>query len=464
MGTLMTASATLPDIESLPVGQLTQLPFLHSLVVPVVCPGDGVAFLARASAALGGGVLWAQPESGTYFAGAGVAELLTFSGSRRFTEASAALRLLRGRVVREDSEIFPLLGGFSFDVNSAQDHAWREFPDGRLVVPKVLLQVSPAGSHLRVTLPSRVGSADLAIRAALAGLLDKGLGWLSAGNATCVPAFAHTTGAERRQIDWEHQVERAIAAIRTGDMSKVVLARREHLQASREISVEAALGCLREEHPGATLFAFSGPETSFIGATPERLVRLHHGQVDVTCLAGSAAVGSTPEATAEFGRRLLTSAKDLREHEIVVESTITALRATCRQVTRLSGTPRLRQARSVQHLETPLTASAGPEADVLQLVGLLHPTPAVGGFPTEPALALIRNLETFDRGWYAGPVGWVDLDGSGEFSVAIRSALLQGNTATAYAGCGIVANSDPTEEFVETQLKLKPMLAALGEV
>jgi menaquinone-specific isochorismate synthase len=186
--------------------------------------------------------------------------------------------------------------------------------------------------------------------------------------------------------------------------------------------------------------------------------------VDVTCLAGSAAVGSTPEATAELGKELLASAKDLREHEIVVESTIEALRTTCSEVTRVTGTPRLRQARSVQHLETPLTAAAHPEADVLQLAGLLHPTPAVGGFPTAPALELIRELEMFDRGWYAGPVGWVDLDGSGEFSVAIRSALLQGRTATAYAGCGIVANSDPAAEFVETELKLRPMLAALGEV
>jgi isochorismate synthase len=185
--------------------------------------------------------------------------------------------------------------------------------------------------------------------------------------------------------------------------------------------------------------------------------------VDVTCLAGSAAVGDTAKETAELGQQLLSSAKDLREHEIVVESTIAALRTTCSEVTRTAETPRLRQARSVQHLETPLSAHARPETDILQLAGLLHPTPAVGGFPTAPALEMIRELETFDRGWYAGPVGWVDLDGSGEFSVAIRSALLRGKTAIAYAGCGIVANSDPAAEFIETELKLRPMLAALGE-
>jgi isochorismate synthase len=279
-----------------------------------------------------------------------------------------------------------------------------------------------------------------------------------------VPGHAHSAASAQEQRKWEQQVAQAIAVIRSGAISKVVLARAEKLRAESAISAEAALGCLREEHPGATIFAFAASDSCFIGATPERLVRLRGGQVDVTCLAGSVAVGRTPEATAELGQQLLSSAKDLREHEIVVESTIDALRTACDEVTRAPGTPRLRQARSVQHLETPLSATARPEADVLQLAGLLHPTPAVGGFPTAPALDLIRKLEAFDRGWYAGPVGWVDLNGAGEFSVAIRSALLQGQTATAYAGCGIVANSDPVAEFVETELKLRPMRAALGEV
>ena len=140
--------------------ELAHLPYLHSLTLPVAEPGDAVAFLAHASAALGGGVLWAQPASGMFFAGAGIAEVFTFSGADRFAEASRALRALRGRVVREDDELFPLLGGFAFDVLSRRDDAWREFPDGRLVVPRVLLQMTPAGSHLRVTLPSDTGPEE----------------------------------------------------------------------------------------------------------------------------------------------------------------------------------------------------------------------------------------------------------------------------------------------------------------
>jgi isochorismate synthase len=459
----MNATETLLERAASPERQLALNPQLHSLAMPITNPGDAVSFLARASAELGGGVLWAQAESGIAFAGAGVAESFDFDGNDRFASASAAVRGLRSRVVRDDDAPFPILGGFAFDPSSRHDDAWRDFPDGRLVVPRVLLQVTPQGAHLRVTLPAEPGLPSAAVASELASLLGRGLEWLSAPTMMCVPAHAHSTISQQDREEWERQVAQAIAVIRSGTMSKVVLARAESLHAESDVSAEATLGCLREEHPGATLFAFSGGSACFIGATPERLVRLRDGQVDVTCLAGSIAVGDTPEATATLGQQLLSSAKDLREHEIVVESTIDALRTTCSEVKRASGTPRLRQARSVQHLETPLTATAHPDADILQLVGLLHPTPAVGGFPAAPALELIRELETFDRGWYAGPVGWVDLDGSGEFSVAIRSALLDAKRATAFAGCGIVANSDPTAEFVETELKLRPMLAALGE-
>lgn len=435
---------------------------LLSLVIPLAEPGDAVSFLGHATAELGDGVLWAQPESGTAFAGAGVAEAFTLHGATRFAAASAAVRDLRARVQRQDIAPFPLLGGFAFDPASRRDAIWEGFPDGRLVVPQVLLQVTPAGAHLRVTGPAADDVPEAVTLFALAALLARAQMWLSNPAPMCVPALARSTVQPQDRYDWVRQVTTAIDAIRAGTMSKVVLARGETLLAQGEISAEAALACLGEEHPGATLFAIASDDTWFIGATPERLVRLRDGKVDVTCLAGSVAIGSTPEETDRLGRELLASDKDRREHEIVVESTIAALETACAEVTRTQGTPRLRPARSVQHLETPLTASARAETDILQLTGLLHPTPAVGGFPTAPALDLIRALEPFDRGWYAGPVGWVDLDGSGEFSVAIRSALLRGETAVAYAGCGIVANSDPETEFTETELKLQPMMAALG--
>ncbi|MFT4039879.1 MAG: isochorismate synthase [Thermomicrobiales bacterium] len=435
---------------------------LASLVVPIDAPGDPVEFLARASAALGDGAFWAQPEAATAFAGAGVAAEAVVEGPERFAAASAALRDLSGVVQRQDAAVFPVLAGFAFRYVVAPDGPWRGFPAGRLIVPEVVLQVTPAGAFLRATTVLRPGQSPTEVQSMLQDRLSSAREWLTPPPTYCIPARAQSAVTPADRQAWEGAVSRAVAAIAAGRVAKVVLAREERQQAEQPISPFDALTCLGEEHPGATLFAFSHDDAWFIGATPERLVRLRDGVADVTCLAGSISIGATPEETAALADQLLASAKDRHEHEIVVSSTIDALSTVSASVERMRGTPRVRQARSVQHLETPLAARAHPESDVLQLAGLLHPTPAVGGFPTAPALELITELESFDRGWYAGPVGWVDLNGAGEFSVAIRSARIAGHVAHAFAGGGIVADSQPAAEFHETELKLRPMKAALG--
>lgn len=438
------------------------IPTLASLVMPIESPGDPVEFLARASAALGDGAMWSQPESGLAFAGAGIAAEVIVPGPERFAAASAALRDLRGAVLREDAAPFPVLAGFAFGNEEPAEGPWRAFPPGCLIVPHVVLQLTPAGALLRATTAMQPGQTVSEVAPTLTERLSAARAWLTPPPISCFPARAQSAVTPEDRERWEAAVNRAVSAIAAGRVTKVVLAREERLQADQPISPFDALTCLGEEHPGATLFAFSRGSAWFIGATPERLVRLRDGVADVTCLAGSISIGATAEQTAALADQLLASAKDRHEHEIVVSSTIDALRTVCTNVDRLHGTPRVRQARSVQHLETPLAARAHPDSDVLQLAGLLHPTPAVGGFPTAPALELIAELESFDRGWYAGPVGWVDLDGHGEFSVAIRSARVAGNVAHAFAGGGIVADSQPAAEFHETELKLRPMKAALG--
>jgi menaquinone-specific isochorismate synthase len=200
----------------------------------------------------------------------------------------------------------------------------------------------------------------------------------------------------------------------------------------------------------------------FLGATPERLVRLANRIVDVTCLAGSIGIGETENERLNLAGQLLASAKDRAEHEIVVAFTIAALGELCEDVSRLVAIPRVVNARSVQHLQTPVSGRLPRDGQILDLVERLHPTPAVGGYPRSRALRLIRELEPIERGWYAGPIGWTDLDGSGEFAVGIRSALLAGNSASAFAGSGIVASSLPSAEYEEAGLKLRPILSALG--
>jgi isochorismate synthase len=397
---------------------------------------------------------------------------------------------------------FPLLGGFAFFDSLTQSDLWRDFPAGRLAVPSILLQEISGDCVLRVTVPVTPGATPAEVQVAAAMLSYRARWWSEpeAGSAAVAPFALEAGNPGRRtgfthlpnpcpsgpspsgpgnpdadspdypfhlhslpnRADWKSSVSVATSLIRGGRIAKVVLAREERVISPLPFSAIGTLARLRDFDPTATIFAMQSGASWFVGATPERLVRLDRGRVDVTCLAGSIGIGDTDEEREALAMQLLASEKDRNEHEIVVESTLAALREVCDLVQRDTGTPRVIVARSVQHLATPVTGRLNAEGQVLDLVARLHPTPAVGGFPRDGALDVIRELESIDRGWYAGPFGWTDLDGAGEFSVAIRSALLRGTTASVFAGCGIVADSDPEAEFVETCLKMRPMLAALS--
>ena len=252
-----------------------------------------------------------------------------------------------------------------------------------------------------------------------------------------------------------------VGEIRSGTVEKVVLARAVRAVADGELQPESALARLRSDYPGCVVCAVTRDERCFLGATPERLVTLREGTVRATCLAGSRPRSADADEDARLAWELLSNGKDLWEHEIVVRALTEALRDLCGDVT-LPESPSLLRLRNVQHLYTPVIAPARVGQTVLDFVARLHPTPAVGGTPRAEALDLIRRREGIDRGWYAGPVGWMDRWGEGEFVVAIRSALLHGDAATLYAGCGIVGESDPESEYAESTLKLQPVLSALG--
>jgi menaquinone-specific isochorismate synthase len=178
-------------------------------------------------------------------------------------------------------------------------------------------------------------------------------------------------------------------------------------------------------------------------------------------LAGSAPRGVTDEEDQRFGAELLHSAKNQGEHQFVVTTIRDALSSLCSRVW-VAHAPRLLKLKNIQHLETPIMGNLLPGHSILETIENLHPTPAVGGYPRTPALAALREDEQLDRGWYAGPIGWIGTGGNGEFAVALRSGLVEGNQATLFAGCGIVADSDPESEYQESCLKLQVMLRGLG--
>ena len=209
-----------------------------------------------------------------------------------------------------------------------------------------------------------------------------------------------------------------------------------------------------------TIFAARRGDACFLGATPERLARIEDRRVSVACLAGSGRRGATENDDAAAGAGLLADPKERSEHALVLGMILRALAPLCDDV-RAPSEPVLMRMPNVQHLHTPVEATLRGDAGVLDLVARLHPTPAVGGVPAGAALDAIREHEPFDRGWYAGPIGWLDAHGNGEFAVAIRSGLVRRAEARLYAGCGIVRDSVPEREWDESLMKLRPMLCAL---
>ncbi len=261
--------------------------------------------------------------------------------------------------------------------------------------------------------------------------------------------------------DFRASVAGGLAAIADGHVKKIVLARAQDMQADVPLHPLRLLNGLRERFPECYSFSVAnGRGQSFIGASPERLVRVSKGVLETEALAGSARRGLGASEDAALGAALLESEKDLREQRHVLDSIVRRLEPLG-LTPRFPATPVLRKLANVQHLHTPITAELPPGIRLLDALARLHPTPAVGGSPREAAVARIRELEGFPRGLYAGAIGWLNARGGGEFLVGIRSALVEGTSARVYAGAGIVEGSDPAREYSETELKFRAMREAL---
>ncbi|MEO7001542.1 MAG: isochorismate synthase [Ktedonobacterales bacterium] len=361
-------------------------------------------------------------------------------------------------------------GGFAFDAQAPHTALWDGFPAGLLVLPHLLFSFTDE----RATLTTNAvldGSEDGATLKRIVERQAVALARLCASvelhdcdqTPALAPGKARLTEL-RSAAEWRATVAQATAAIRRGAYHKIVLARGVQAQAEQPFDVMATLGRLRARYPSACVFALRRGAQTFLGATPERLAQVAAGRVETMALAGTAPRGATEDADVALGRALLASAKNREEHAIVAATVREALAPLVRDAQALQNAsePQLLGLPNVQHLITPISAALRPGVGALEVAATLHPTPAVGGYPRDAALAAIRAHEGLDRGWYAGPVGWVGASGEGEFAVALRSALVHGAVATLFAGCGIVADSDPQAEYAESRLKLMVMLRGLG--
>jgi menaquinone-specific isochorismate synthase len=260
---------------------------------------------------------------------------------------------------------------------------------------------------------------------------------------------------------FEENVAAALKSIEQGRYEKIVMARAMDLVFDHSCQPLRILDRLRTSYPSCHIFSLQNEHgISFIGATPERLLTVADGRFKTEALAGSAPRGKDAQEDAALARALLGSEKDLREHRHVLESIERRLQSVGLTLEK-APPPRLLSLPNVHHLQTPLEGALSCGQHVLDVAVALHPTPAVGGSPREPALEDIRQREPFERGWFAGINGWFDFRGNGEFVVGIRSAMVQGCNARLFAGAGIVRGSVPEREREETSFKMAALLQAI---
>ncbi|MCF4139016.1 isochorismate synthase [Streptomyces sp. Tue 6430] len=483
-------------------------PVLASWATPLPPHTGALELWRRSRRAAARGLLWQSAWGGGFLVAAGTAHDIAADGEHRV----AAVRIGWEELARDavtgggpgsglPTGRGPLLvGGVAFAPATGPDRP--PLPDALMWVPSVQIRgaggvegagpvgapVGPGAARGRGTLPHELRLNAVVDRHSDPERVSKELlhlaeqclepwpGDVSVGPGRDVPGAAARAGGESSGAvrlrsatelppaeEWKGLVARAVERMRAGAFEKVVLARTVRYEAEEPFDVPAALDRLAAAYPEATLFAVRDGEHEFLGATPEYLVRLTGRTVRALGLAGTTPRGATPEEDAAHERDLTDSEKLLHEHDVVVRMLKDALAG---YVERLAAdpTPHVLRLANVQHLATVvegiLPASGGP--GVLEFTERLHPTPALGGHPRAEALDWLARNEGFERGWYAGGVGWSDPLGQGEFAVAIRSALVSGATAAVYAGCGIVAGSDPETEYQETRAKLRSMLHALG--
>ena len=398
-----------------------------------------------------------QPDRDGYAVCAlGQAAVVEASGLDRFGEVAEACRRLGGGAEYDRVDLpgaGPVfVGGFAFAPAGGRSPEWESFAPAQMELPEISFARLDGRAALTLTAVGDPASALTRLeelRLASMPLLDPD------------PAVAPRVVSEAPPEHFEEAVRRAVERIGSGELEKIVLARIVRVHASHAHDPGALFGALRDVFPSCYSFCVGTPEAAFVGASPELLVRRDGARAQTVALAGTTRRSADPAVDDHLGEQLLTSAKNRAEQAIVARRIERTLEPVSVWVT-VADRPVLVKVHNVQHLGTPIRAQLAEPLPVLELAGRLHPTPAVGGEPRDEATRLIPALEGIDRGWYAGAVGWTDLEEDGELCVAIRCALIRQEVAHLFAGNGIVADSDPAEELAETEAKLQALLPLLA--
>lgn len=387
-------------------------------------------------------------------------------GADRFSETQAFINSCLSRMIVAGNLDQPFSGphffcSFSFSVDGSQNGF--SYPDATVLLPVWQIARHNWGCVIVVNL---LISAEINLERLTEQTWQRLQGICTlpshAGLNSVSPKPDNIQISRNDIASFKASVSSVLRAINNHQLHKIVLAHAIEVTAPQPFCLTQSLDCLRQRYPACHIFSVDhGQGITFMGASPERLLRISDRHLTTDALAGSAPRGNTAVEDIELANGLLDSPKELHEHQVVLEF-ITQRLIQLGLAPQLSRQPQLLRLSNIQHLWTPIQAIVPSKMSPLEIVATLHPTPAVAGAPREIACEHIRHYENFGRSLYAAPLGWIDHRANGEFIVGIRSALIRGCWAKLYAGAGIVAGSNPNKEFAEIELKLQALLEALA--
>lgn len=348
-------------------------------------------------------------------------------------------------------------GGMSFDPLRKPAKLWENYPTSQLTIPEYLILKNETDYYLTI---NQYVNPDEDIETTLTEINDLKAVLLE-NELTINQVNQHVIAKkEIRKQQWLSSVEEAVATIKRNEANKIVLAREIRIKLNESANIALILQNLLDNQANSYIFAFEHGTDCFIGASPERLIKVEKTALLSTCLAGTAPRGKTAAEDKQLADELLMDDKNREEHDYVVQMITENIASVCDNIDMPVG-PVILPLRNLQHLYTPISATLKPEYTVFDIIEKLHPTPALGGVPRTESLAFIREHEVLDRGWYGSPVGWLDSNQNSEFVVAIRSGLVQADEVSLFAGCGVMRDSNAEMEYEETNVKFLPMLHAL---
>jgi len=405
---------------------------------------------------------WCQPSKGSAYAGLGA--ILKFENLSISRLKSKIKSTMKGSISNGNNALIGprIIGGLSFNDYSGEDKTWDSFPRSKFIIPECLATLTDDGAWLTI---SKLVKPDNDLKS-IEKEMEKTISYYENRLPVTLPPISRVSVDKYRDIPSQDVYSKTIFSllrlIRPNQMEKVVISRSHHVKVGRDFKAVSAMQILRDAYPNCISFCFSFPnEGIFFGSTPERLIRLKNNYVKTEALAGTIGRGNNMEEDRILAESLLDSHKEKEEHSIVREQIVRKLQPYLSDISHPK-VPQIMKLKNVQHLQTPISGKLNNEMTILDLVGKLHPTSAVAGTPTSEAMKVINEMEKHDRGWYSGPIGWLDEKGDGEFYVALRSALVKDEEAHVFAGGGIVSESHPDKEWDETELKLQPILSALS--